>query len=206
MRTIFIAGIGTDVGKTVVSACLAEALQADYWKPIQCGLEPQTDTQLVSNLLSNPISRVHAELFRFHAAISPHAAAQREGIVLNLDKIRLLHTQNPLLIIEGVGGLLVPLNERELCIDLISHFACETVLVARNYLGSINHTLLSVEALRARNHKILGIVFSGEENQSSQKIILEHTKLPLLGCIDLLSELSPASIRAAGSALNLELF
>lgn len=182
MRKIFVTGIGTDVGKTVVSAILSEALQADYWKPIQTGSYFATDAQKVQKWISNPKTRCHAETYLLKQYMSPHAAAEIDGITIDMNNINLPATDNTL-IIEGAGGLMVPLNRKELMIDMIQKFDCEVVLVIQNYLGSINHSLLSIDAMKNRNMKILGIVFNGAPHQLSKDIILEYSGLKCLGWI-----------------------
>ena len=177
---IFVTGIGTGVGKTVVSAILCEALKADYWKPVQSGSMEDSDTMTVQRLISNPKSVFHAEACRLKLAASPHAAAAAENRKVKLKEMKLPHTSSHL-IIEGAGGLLVPLNDKEMIIDLIQRLKTPVVLVSQHYLGSINHTLLSVEALKARGIKILGIVFNGEENQSTEAVILRQGGLKMLG-------------------------
>ena len=182
MRKIFVTGIGTDVGKTLVSAILAEALQADYWKPIQTGAFHNSDSMQVKSLLSNEKTIIHPEVYTFQQPISPHAAAEQEGISIALNNINLPETNNHL-IIEGAGGLMVPLNDTEFMIDLIRKFDAQTVLVIQNYLGSINHSLLSIDALKKRNINILGIIFNGIPNPLSEKIILNYSKINCLGRI-----------------------
>ena len=150
MKRFFVTGIGTDVGKTIASAILVEALRADYWKPIQAGNLSNTDTLKVRSLISNLISVIHPETYRFSKALSPHAAAQADKVKIKTEKIIVPKTTN-ILVIEGAGGLMVPLNDKSLVIDLIEKFKAEVILVSNNYLGSINHTLLSVEALKSRN-------------------------------------------------------
>lgn len=183
MRKIFVTGIGTDVGKTFMCAVLTEALKADYWKPVQCGTEPVTDSQLVKRLLTNTISKVYPEVYCFKQPVSPHAAGEFEGIRIDLKKIVLPETNNPVLIIEGAGGLMVPLNDTDIIADMISHLDAEVIVVSRFYLGSINHTLLTCSELKRRNIPVTGIVFNGEFNKSSADIILKQTGLKLLGAI-----------------------
>ena len=168
----FVTGIGTDVGKTVVSAVLVEALRADYWKPIQCGYP--RDTETVSSLVSNPHSVFHPEAYLLDEPASPHQAAYNQGISLKLAAVELPETQNEL-VIEGAGGLMVPINNEEFIIDLIGKFADQTILVSSLYLGSINHTMLSIDALVQRGIKISGIVFNGKSNSHSESIILEYS-------------------------------
>ena len=179
MKKYFITGIGTDVGKTVASAILVETLQADYWKPIQAGDLHQTDTMTVKNLVSNKQSVFHPETYRLTKPMSPHAAAMHDGIQINLDNIiPPKHTRT--LIIEGAGGLMVPLNKDFLIIDLIEKLNAEVILVSQNYLGSINHTLLSVEALQKRNIPVKGIIFNGKPLDTTENFIHEYTRLNFL--------------------------
>ena len=182
-RKIFVTGIGTDVGKTVVSAVLTEALHADYWKPVQTGAAFGSDTEKVKKLITNTTSVCHPEAYYFDAYIAPHAAATAEGKHIDFDKINMPQTNNHL-IIEGAGGLWVPLNEKYFMVDLIKKFDVETILVVQNYLGSINHTLLSCEALRSRGIKVLGLVMTGTENPASEEIVLKHSGFPLLARIN----------------------
>jgi dethiobiotin synthetase len=178
----FITGVGTNIGKTIVSAILTEALETDYWKPIQAGDLENSDTDKVKNLVSNKKSVFHKEAYCLTQPMSPHAAAKMDGIEINLNEIQLPTTNNKL-IIEGAGGLMVPLNDNTLIIDLIEKIPAEVILVSQNYLGSINHTLLSIESLQARNINIKGIIFNGEENTDSEEFILSHTKVNCLGRI-----------------------
>lgn len=190
----FVTGIGTEIGKTITSAILTEALEADYWKPIQAGDLENTDTEKVRSLISNKKSNFHEESYRLKHAMSPHAAAKREGVHINLKNIKMPKHHNPL-IIEGAGGLLVPLNDTDCVIDLTKQMDCEVILVSQNYLGSINHTLLSIEALKNRFIPIKGILFNGSENSETKEIILSKTGLKYLGSIPLLDEISKKSIK-----------
>lgn len=182
MRSIFVTGTGTGVGKTVVSAVLAESLGADYWKPIQAGGLDSSDTMKVKSLVSNQGIVFHEEAYCLSQPMSPHAAAAIDGVEIKISKIVFPETDNTL-IIEGAGGLMVPLNQHELMIDLIEKSEAETVLVVQNYLGSINHTLLSIEVLKSRNITVLGIIFNGKENKSSETFILAHSGICCLGRI-----------------------
>jgi len=183
MRKLFVAGIGTDVGKTVISAVLVEALKADYFKPIQCGSLDDSDTMWVRKLVENTQSTIHEEAYRLKGFMSPHVAAKEDGVKLEVNSIELPDTQNTI-IIEGAGGLMVPLNDQEMIVDLISHFDAETVLVSQNYLGSINHTILSVELLKARGIKIAGLIFNGDTVPATEEVILDYTGVPCLGRIE----------------------
>ena len=141
---LFVTGIGTEVGKTVIAAILTEKLKADYWKPVQAGDLDDSDTMKVRALVSNSVSVFHEEGFRLNHPMSPHAAAERDGVEIGLEDFEMPQTENHL-VIEGAGGLMVPLNDQDCVIDLIEGSGTEVVLVSRNYLGSINHTLLSIE-------------------------------------------------------------
>jgi dethiobiotin synthetase len=179
----FISGIGTGIGKTVISAILVEALKADYWKPVQAGGLDATDSMEVQSLVSNSNSVFHPEVYRLPYPVSPHASAARAGIEIEPNRFQLPTTNNRL-IVEGAGGLLVPLNSKLLLIDLIELLGLPVVLVSRHYLGSINHTLLSAEALKNRQISVRGILFNGAENRESESVIQEITGLEVLGRVE----------------------
>ncbi len=179
---IFISGISTDVGKTLASAIIVEALQADYWKPIQAGDLENSDSIRLKSLISNNKSKVNENSYKFKTAASPHLAAANEGVTIDLKKIIEPETKNHL-VIEGAGGIFVPLNNSDCVIDLIQP-DYKVVIVSRHYLGSINHTLLTIEALKNRKINIAGIVFSGDENQSTESIILSKTNINFIGRIN----------------------
>jgi dethiobiotin synthetase len=199
-RPIFITGIGTEIGKTIVSAVLVEKLQADYWKPVQSGELDNSDTMIVQNLISNKNSVFHQEAYRLSQPFSPHLSAALDGIEIELDKINLPQTENQL-IIEGAGGLMVPLNEKVLVIDLIEKLDAEVILVSKNYLGSINHTLLSVEILKNRNIPIKRLIFCGETNHSSEDVIYKQTRIEIVR-IPFFNILNKISIREFTESLN----
>jgi dethiobiotin synthetase len=182
MRKIFVTGIGTDVGKTVVSAILTEALEADYWKPVQAGDLDNSDSIKVQNLISNKKTVIHAEGIKLNSPMSPHAAAEIDNVEIQLSDFKLPETNNNL-IVEGAGGLMVPLNDKDLIIDLIKELDIEVVLVSQNYLGSINHTVLSLDVLKNRGIKVLGIIFNGVENTETEKYVLNYSGLKCLGRI-----------------------
>lgn len=170
----FVTAIGTDSGKTIVSAILTEALQADYWKPIQCGAP--RDTETVQSLVSNDISSFHQEGIFLQKPASPHDAAKAENrTVMITDVEKLYFNLQKTTIIEGAGGLLVPINDDEFIIDIPQRFDIPILLVANLYLGSINHTLLSINELQRRNLTVKGIVFNGASNPESERIILKHS-------------------------------
>ncbi|MGB3947126.1 MAG: dethiobiotin synthase [Bacteroidia bacterium] len=203
MKTYFISGIGTDVGKTIASAIVVEALEADYWKPIQAGELHNTDTMKVASLISNKKSVLHKEHYLLTQPQSPHAAAEFDGIEISLKHIQLPATNN-ILIIEGAGGLMVPLTKSYLVIDLIQQLKAEVILVSKNYLGSINHTLLSFEALKTRNIPIAGIIFNGETNKSSEAFILKYTQLKCLLRINEEKQLTKETIIKYKNAFSIE--
>ncbi len=201
MKRYFVTGIGTDVGKTVASAILVEALNADYWKPVQAGDLDNTDTMKVRSLISNTKSAFHPEAYRLCEPMSPHAAAITDGVKINMERFVLPQTSNSL-IIEGAGGLMVPLNDDYFVIDLIEKFSAEAILVSCNYLGSINHTLLSVKALVSRNIPIAGIIFNGETTKLSEEYILKHTGLKFLFRIEKEQVIDKQTILKYASNLN----
>jgi len=182
MRKIFITGIGTDIGKTVVSAILTEALAADYWKPVQAGDLDNSDAIKVKHLITNAKTVIHPEGIQLSQPMSPHAAAKIDNVKIKLTDFKLPKTKNNL-IIEGAGGLMVPLNDKDLMIDLIAQLDVEVILVSQNYLGSINHTLLSLQVLKSYHLKVLGLIFNGEENIETEKYILNYSGLKCLGRI-----------------------
>ena len=181
-QTYFITGIGTEVGKTVAAAIVTEALEADYWKPIQAGDLENSDTHKIKKLITNKKTVFHENAFSLKTPMSPHAAAEIDGVKILAKNMKQPKTKNHL-VIEGAGGVLVPINDTETIADLIKP-EHKVILVSRHYLGSINHTLLSVEALKSRNLTCAGIIFSGEENPSTEGIIEKMTGLPVIGRIE----------------------
>lgn len=179
---IFITGIGTDVGKTVASAIVTQALEADYWKPIQAGDLDHSDSHKIQSLISNSKTVIHPNAYALNTPASPHWAAEIDGLRIDLKKIKEPKTQNHL-VVEGAGGVLVPLNEHDCVIDLIQK-EYQVIVVSRHYLGSINHTLLTIEMLKSRNLSVAGIIFSGDEHPSTEQIILKKTGLTMIGRIE----------------------
>ena len=179
---LFITGISTDVGKTIASAIIVEALEADYWKPIQAGDLDNSDSHKIKSYISNNKTVIHENSYLLNTPASPHLAAQIDGITIDLKKIIEPKTQKNL-VIEGAGGIFVPLNENDCVLDLIQP-DYKVILVSRHYLGSINHTLLTIEALKSRKINIAGIIFSGDENKSTEEIILNKTKINCIGRIN----------------------
>lgn len=179
---LFITGIGTDVGKTIASAIITQALEADYWKPVQAGDLENSDSHKVQRFISNDKTVIHENCYKLNTPASPHLAATIDGITIDLKKIIEPKTKNNL-VIEAAGGILVPLNDSDCIIDLIQK-DYKVILVSRHYLGSINHTLLTFEALKSRKIAVAGIIFSGDENSSTEQIILKKTGAKLIGRID----------------------
>lgn len=181
MKQIFVTGISTGVGKTIASAIIVEALQADYWKPVQAGDLENTDTDKVASLISNDKTVFHKSAYELNSAMSPHAAAEIDGITIDYKKLHEPEITNHL-VIEGAGGLLVPLNDTDTVLDIImpNH---KVIVVSRHYLGSINHTLLTVKWLSAKGYDVF-ILFSGAENPSTESIIAKKTKAKIIGRID----------------------
>jgi dethiobiotin synthetase len=196
-KPIFITGIGTGIGKTVTAAILTEKLNADYWKPIQSGDLDDSDTLKVKALISNDKTVFHPETYRLTQPYSPHKSAAIDGIEIDINAFSVPETDN-ILIIEGAGGLMVPLNDNDLMIDLIKKLDAEVILVSQNYLGSINHTILSWKALQQEAIPIKGIIFNGEADAESERYILQYTGLHLLGRIPQLKQTNKQSVLEAG--------
>lgn len=189
-----ITGIGTDVGKTVASAIIAQALGASYWKPVQAGDLHYSDSMKVDQWTDEQVS-VLTERFLLKQPMSPNAAADIDGISIGLEDFRIPQVDGHL-IIEGAGGLMVPLNSKGLLyIDLFEQWKIPVILISRHYLGSINHTLLSVEALNSRNIPIEGLVFVGNENPATESIILKVTGLKMIGRIPMANEVNSTFIQ-----------
>lgn len=201
-KTIFVTGIGTGIGKTIVSAALVEKLQADYWKPVQSGDLDNSDTDAVKSLVSNPVSVFHPETYRLSQPFSPHKSAAIDKVSIDEKQFTTPETSNTL-IIEGAGGLMVPLNDRFLMIDLIKQLNTEVILVSQNYLGSINHTLLSVDALKQRDIPIKGIIFNGIKDIYSKEYILDYTGIEELGHIPEYPVVDKKAIIDAGKHLEI---
>lgn len=201
MIRYFITGIGTEVGKTITSAIITQALKADYWKPVQAGELNHSDRMKVENLIDNNRSKFHPEAYRLNQPMSPHAAAERDGIKIDIASIKMPHTDNHL-VIEGAGGLLVPLNDNDTILNLIEILNCEVILVSRHYLGSINHTLMSIELLKQRNIRIKGILFNGKENKDTESIITKMSEIEVLGRINELENLNKSVINSIAQDLK----
>lgn len=181
MKKIFITGISTEVGKTVASAIVTEALEADYWKPIQAGELDDSDSHKIAKLISNKRTIIHKNSYALKTPMSPHAAAEIDGVVIEVDKIVAPKTKNHL-VIEGAGGLLVPLNDNDTVLDIVAP-DYKVIVVSRHYLGSINHTLLTINYLQERGFNV-SVIFSGEEHPTTESIILSKTGVKLIGRIN----------------------
>lgn len=192
IQKFIITGTGTGIGKTLASAILMLGLEADYWKPLQSGMP--TDTNTVKALTGLSSQRLHKESYVFKNAQSPHIAAEMEGITIDIANIKAPETPRTLLI-EGAGGLMVPVTRNLLMIDLFKSLNAPVILCARTELGTINHTLLSVEALRARGIPLHGLIFIGPEMRDTTQTILDFTKAKLLGHIPVLAEQSPSALK-----------
>lgn len=199
-----IAGISTEIGKTICSSILTEALQYDYWKPVQAGELDASDSMFVRSCLTNSKSKIHPESYRLKRATSPHYAAKQEDTEITLQWLRLPVSTNPI-IVETAGGILSPLSDTLTNLDLIKQLQLPVILVSNDYLGSINHTLLSFEILRQAKVEIKGIVFSGKETASSRDIILKKTNLPLLFSIPLLKNTLPETVSDFAKKMSIEL-
>ena len=181
MHKYFITGISTDVGKTIASAIIVEALQADYWKPIQAGELENCDTKKVKQLISNSVSEFHPNSYALKTPMSPHAAAAIDGVNITLDNIKEPKTDNHL-VIEGAGGLLVPINNTQTVLDIIKS-EYKVIVVSRHYLGSINHTLLTIKLLQEKGFDV-SIIYSGNEHKTTEEIIQKMTKTRVIGRVN----------------------
>jgi len=181
MQKIFVTGISTEVGKTVASAIITEALEADYWKPVQAGDLDNTDSHKVARLVSNIKTVIHPSSYELKTPMSPHAAAEIDGIRIDRFHINEPETDNHL-VIEGAGGLLVPLNEEDTMFDIIMP-NYKVIVVSRHYLGSINHSLLTINWLKQKGYDV-SVLFSGNKNPHTENIILHKTGVSLIGRIN----------------------
>jgi dethiobiotin synthetase len=195
-REFFITGTDTDVGKTVFAAALVGAIGGCYWKPVQCGLEPETDSEIVRRLSGLAADCVLPEVYRLKMPASPHIAAAAEGIEIDPERLALPHAGRPL-VVEGAGGLMVPLTPSMVVIDLIARLRLPVVLCARTRLGTINHSLLSIEALRRRDIPIHGIAFVGDEERGAEDTVVAIGGVRRLGRLPMLAELSPHALQQA---------
>lgn len=173
---LFVTGIGTDVGKTVVSAILTKALEADYWKPVQCGDLDNSDSIKIARLTG---LKTHPEAYALKAPMSPHAAAELENVELDLNQIELPETENNL-VVEGAGGMMVPINYSESYVSLMKKLKLPVILVTRHYLGSINHTMLSWEMCKSAGLNVRALVISGEKHEPTEKYFESQIDVPFV--------------------------
>jgi dethiobiotin synthetase len=189
---VFVTGCGTDVGKTVVASILVKALNANYWKPIASGSSQDSDSKAIERLTGIDTHKIFPSSYSFKAPLSPHHAAKLENIYIQPDRIVLPQSEEPL-VVETAGGVLVPLNEQTVTLDLFEKWNGLWVVVSRHYLGSINHTLLTLEMLKQKNKKIL-LVFNGDFNPESEEAILKLSNVPLLGRVLMENKLNAVTI------------
>lgn len=193
---IVVTGTDTDIGKTVFAAGLTQMLDGVYWKPVQSGLEGESDSEAVARLARLRPGRILPEAWRLQTPASPHLAAEIDGVAIDPDALVPPETEWPL-VIEGAGGLFVPLTRSTLFIDVFARWRIPVVLCARTALGTINHTLLSIEALRLRAVPILGVAFIGDEHRENWRIIAELGRVPILGRLPRLDPLTPDTLKSA---------
>ncbi len=193
-HSFFITGTDTGVGKTLTAAMLMLGLDASYWKPIQSGTTYDTDTEWIIKTTDLPNSKFLPETYRLSQPLSPHLSAALDGIQIDLSNIKLPTPHPPRLLVEGAGGLMVPLNENVFMIDLIEQMAIPVLVVARSSLGTINHTVLTVQELQRRNVDVFGIVMNGEPNEDNRQAIEHFTKVPVLAQIPTLSAVNRNSL------------
>lgn len=198
-KGVFVTGIDTEIGKTVVSALIVEALGADYWKPVQSGDLDYSDTDKVRRYTGDRVGTFHPEQYRLNTPISPHASAAIDQVTIELEAFRLPQTHN-FLVVEGAGGLMVPLNEEHCIIDLIKFLGLPVVLVSKHYLGSINHTLLSIEALKRRNIPIAALIFNGPATPTTEAAIEQFGGLSSLLRLPPLPAVNRENIAAAAAS------
>jgi dethiobiotin synthetase len=205
MNKYFITGIGTNVGKTITSAILCEALQADYWKPIQCGTEEGRDVDTVKGLLSNSKSVCYDEIYLLKEPASPHLAAKKEGITIDFNRLNLPVTSNTLFV-EGAGGPLVPVNDRYFVIDIAKHNQLPVILVVNSYLGCINHSLLAIDYLVCNNFQVKGLILNGNFDAEVKAAIVGYKNIPVLAEIPFTKKADKAFVSRQASDLNIYRF
>jgi dethiobiotin synthetase len=204
--TIIVTGTDTDVGKTVFCAGLTRLLDGVYWKPVQSGLEGETDSEVVRRLTELPEDRILPEAWRLRTPASPHWAAELDEVTIDPERLLLPVITRPL-IIEGAGGLMVPLTRRILLIDVFARWGAPTILCARTRLGTINHTLLSIEALRRRAIPLIGVAFVGEAHLENERIISTLGAVPVLGRLPMVNPLNASTLHTVfGKAFSHDAF
>ncbi|HEY8366670.1 MAG TPA: dethiobiotin synthase [Bacteroidia bacterium] len=200
MKQYFVTGIGTDIGKTVVSAVLCRRLNAAYYKPIQAGNLENLESDFIKNLV--PGITIFETKYKLNNPLSPHLAAKLDNVRIDIENITLPNFKESL-IVEGAGGILVPLNDEFTILDLIKKLKLPVIVIVKHYLGSINHSLLTCEVLKQSGVEIAGIIFNGESNEESEKIILKRTQIPCIGRIPELEKLNQEAIEEASKQLKI---
>jgi len=200
-NSFIVAGIGTEIGKTLISAIFTQALQADYWKPIQSGNPEEADALFIQKMTQIPNLKIWDSSYILSQPLSPHTAAEIDGLTISLDKIQVPQTKNTL-IVELAGGIMVPLNDHQTNLDLIKKLDLPVLLVSKNYLGSINHTLLTFQILKDNHIPILGIVFNGPSNPSGENFILNYTHLPVVLRVQQEEEITPEIIHHYAKSIS----
>lgn len=200
MTPLIVTGTDTGVGKSIVSAGLTLALGASYWKPVQSGLEDETDSELVARLTG---ANILPETYRLPMPASPHLSAEDAGVTIDLSTLSLPKTDGPL-VVEGAGGVMVPLTRQAYYLDLFAQWGAPIVLVARTQLGTINHTTLSLMALRGAGCNVVGVIFNGPADPEAEQTIAEMSNVPHLGRLAPLPTLTPGALQAAMSAIDMD--
>lgn len=200
MTTVIVTGTDTGVGKTVFSAGLTVALGAQYWKPVQSGLEEETDSQIVARLSGQPVL---PEIYLLSLPASPHLSAEAEGVEIDLDRLTLPQTDGPL-VVEGAGGVMVPLTRQAYYLDLFARWQAPVILVARTALGTINHTTLSLMALRGAGCPVVGVAFIGDPEPAVEQTIIQMSQVPHLGRLGRIETLTPDTLRHAFEAIDMD--
>jgi dethiobiotin synthetase len=198
---IAIAGIHTGIGKTIASAVLAEALGADYWKPVQAGSLDNSDSMIVRSLISDGIKRVHPEAIVLREPKSPHAAAKTDNIEIDFTKFVWPNTDK-ILLVETAGGILSPMNNHSTMADFIQYYKLPVLLISNNYLGSINHTLLSIEVLKKRSIHIAGLVMNGAGNTASETFIQQYSGIPITARIPFFENIDHAAVKQCANEIK----
>ncbi|WP_170367360.1 dethiobiotin synthase [Ruegeria arenilitoris] len=200
MTTVIVTGTDTGVGKTVFSAGLTAALGAQYWKPVQSGLEDETDSQIVARLSGQPVL---PEAYLLNLPASPHLSAEAEGVEIDLDRLTLPQTDGPL-VVEGAGGVMVPLTRQAYYLDLFARWQAPVILVARTALGTINHTTLSLMALRGAGCPVVGVAFIGDPEPAVEQTIIQMSQVPHLGRLGRIETLTPDTLLHAFEAIDMD--
>lgn len=193
-KKLFVTGTDTEIGKTVLSATLCRGLQAEYWKPVQSGIDPQTDSETVASWAGMTKERIHPETYRLNEPMSPHASADLDGVEIEMGAFTLPDSRRDHLIVEGAGGVLVPLNREKMMLDLMVQLDLPVLLVARSTLGTLNHTLMSLQVMRSRGLTIWGVVLNGPHHSSNEEAILHYGKPNHLFRSLPLDTITPASL------------